>query len=710
MSEGTPPVWATRDSVLEHVELFRRGAQITRRLAPAGALRVRVGALPLELEDGSARIELAAGRALVRGLRVVLDVQSDETDPVHPETEELRALRRRLRAIALELDALRARFERATGLAIPERPARDHGRPPPPAPDRGRLELLELRFALQREAREQTQRLERERLQLERRLETTLERENKRSTDAALRHRVQKAVEIELERADADAVLALVYRVRSAVWAPSYRLTFDTRARRARLAMGAVVAQCTGENWRGASLSVSTARMDGWYDLPELASLRIGRAQPLPRTGYRPLPEGGAALFADHDRAFRLPASPVETSPRHGEPDPLAIPRSMSNDGLPPGGAATTKRTAPRSDARAAPPPMIAKAMPATQAMPAAPALPQAPAPRALARAPMLGHSDEGSFGAPMDQELVAESSVLPEHRPREEPRRQGAPAMRVTRALLDYGSLRLGAPSAAKRGVLRAADPQGDSVVVEALAAARAVEQVLGALSPPAAHTYPESLFGFDHRYDAEGRVDVPSDCAFHSVAITEAEGPATLLHVCVPREDAAVFRTLELDSPLAGAILEGPVDVYLDGALCISSSVAPTPTAGKLAIGMGIDESVKVARNVRFREESAGLLGGSASLVHQIEIDVQNAGASAIRLEVRERLPVIAKGQDDIEIRLGKTSPPWQDLAQDDPPLEGGKRWTLEVAAGQKATLSAEYAIRISARNELVGGNRRG
>jgi len=245
---------------------------------------------------------------------------------------------------------------------------------------------------------------------------------------------------------------------------------------------------------------------------------------------------------------------------------------------------------------------------------------------------------------------------------------------------------------------------------VVEALAAARAVEQVLGALSPPAAHTYPESLFGFDHRYDAEGRVDVPSDCAFHSVAITEAEGPATLLHVCVPREDAAVFRTLELDSPLAGAILEGPVDVYLDGALCISSSVAPTPTAGKLAIGMGIDESVKVARNVRFREESAGLLGGSASLVHQIEIDVQNAGASAIRLEVRERLPVIAKGQDDIEIRLGKTSPPWQDLAQDDPPLEGGKRWTLEVAAGQKATLSAEYAIRISARNELVGGNRRG
>jgi hypothetical protein len=176
------------------------------------------------------------------------------------------------------------------------------------------------------------------------------------------------------------------------------------------------------------------------------------------------------------------------------------------------------------------------------------------------------------------------------------------------------------------------------------------------------------------------------------------------------VPHEDPAVFRTLELASPLAGAVLRGPADVYLDGALLVSSSVSPTPTAGKLEIGMGIDEAVKVARNVRFREESAGLMGGSTSLVHELEVEVQNASPSAIRLEVRERLPVLVKGEEDIEIRPGKTSPPWQDYVQDDPPLEGGKRWTIDVAAGQKATLTAEYAIRISAKNELVGGNRRG
>jgi hypothetical protein len=68
-----------------------------------------------------------------------------------------------------------------------------------------------------------------------------------------------------------------------------------------------------------------------------------------------------------------------------------------------------------------------------------------------------------------------------------------------------------------------------------------------------------------------------------------------------------------------------------------------------------------------------------------------------------------VLAKGEEDIEIRLGRASPPWTDYAQDEEPLEGGKRWRVDLAAGQRATLTAEYAIRISAKNELVGGNRR-
>lgn len=720
MSEPRDDGWEARESVLESVEIFRRGAEIVRSVALVGSeQRVRVGGLPLELDDGSVRIEVEGG-AIVRSFRVAFELAGREGDPLHAEPEELRELHRKIRGLVLELEELRARHARTAGLAIPERPARDHGRPPPPAPDRARLELLELRFALQREARERTQALELEKRDLERTARRLADEHARRTADAPSRHRVLKSIAIELaESAPASAVLHVAYRVRSARWAPSYRLSFDTRTGRAHLTMRAVVAQRTGEDWRGAELSVSTARMDGWYDLPELASLRIGRAQPAPRTGYRALPADGGALFADHDRG--LPSArlaPLAQAPvtRAAQPVPAPAmvptmtfaavapmsPMAPPVAGGPPG--------APTGAPYAGPPPPAPAAPMPRQAMAEAVAAPQSMA-RAKSgglMANLLGGLGGGGGalaeeGASADAYQAAAGAPLPPTSP--------------TRALLDFGSLRLAAPEDPRRGTLRALERDERAkeaglppdAIVAALSALAAREAEMSALAPPAQHTYPDSLFGFDHRYAARGRADVPSDGAFHTLAITDAEGPASLLHVSVPREEPGVFRTLELACPLEGAVLRGPVDVYLDGSLAVSGSLSPTPAKGRIRVGMGLDESVKVARNVRFREESAGLMGGSSSLVHELELEARNNGPRPVRLEIRERLPVLAKGEEEIEIRPGKVSPPWQELAQTEPPLEGGRRWEIELASGAVTSLSAEYAIRISAKHELVGGNRR-
>jgi hypothetical protein len=79
-----------------------------------------------------------------------------------------------------------------------------------------------------------------------------------------------------------------------------------------------------------------------------------------------------------------------------------------------------------------------------------------------------------------------------------------------------------------------------------------------------------------------------------------------------------------------------------------------------------------------------------------------------------VRERLPVLRQGEDDIKLEVEDVSPAWEKFEPfpsepHHPRLRGGHRWTVALAPAEEKRLSVRYAIRISSKHELVGGNRR-
>lgn len=709
-----------RPSRIERVELFRKGAEVVRVVSLEGSeSRVRIDELPLELDDASVRVEVQRGRVVVGSVRVAVESTLRSAPASTAESAELQAVRRRLRAIALELEELRIRLERASALALPERPPHERGQAPLAAPDRARLELLHLRHRWMSEARARARALERERRGLERTARSLEEKLAARGAAAADRVRTFKSAIVELERTDPmGAALALRYRVSSARWAPSYRLSFDPATGRARLAMRAMVAQRTGEDWRGVALAVSTARMDAWYDLPELLALRIGRVQPAPRSGFRPLPTDGRDLFADHDRDLGAAArtwtsgpgsfAPSQPAPRAGVA-PLSTSRSaatasaandtqdeMTRHPQAGAGSGLAFAAAPWMDGAAFAVPAAAAPPPTAAAAPAAAPSPTAAAVPAAAPPPMayLGEATRES-----SEDALEISPAPDEAHPGVDSTAMPGPGW------FRYAALRLEPPSSPFRGRLRFSDPDGERESL--LAAVLEARDAPFDVPVPPRHKYPSALFGFDHRYAAEALADVPSLGVFHAVAILEVETPASMTHVTVPREDPSVYRTLALAAPFS--LLAGPVDVLLGGELVVSGEIEPTPAGGPLVLGLGVDETVRVARRVRFHESSAGLLGGSSQLVHEVEVEVRNNGSLPVRVEVRERLPVPAPGQEDVEVRLLRVQPSWEEHAQDDPPLEGGRRWIVDLAPGEVTTLGAEYAIRIPAKYELIGGNRR-
>jgi len=224
-----------------------------------------------------------------------------------------------------------------------------------------------------------------------------------------------------------------------------------------------------------------------------------------------------------------------------------------------------------------------------------------------------------------------------------------------------------------------------------------------------PGGHLVSDSIDGFDYTFCARRPVDVPSDGAFHSLSIAEEDAETNLRYVVVPREGSEVFRFVTFKNPLDSPVLAGPADIYVGGDFILTSPMKTSAPLGKVEIGLGVEEGIKVARNSNFEEHASGLLGGRLGLEHRISIDLSNQLKRPVDVEVRERLPSLLEGEEEIEMEIGEIEPPWEEWKQVLSPIKGSYRWKLRLDAGAERSLSAKYTINLSSKKKLSGGNRR-
>ena len=738
-------------SRLEAVTVYARGARVIRVASVAAPLpaRVRFADLPLALIDDRVRVEVV-GPALATSLHVDFESPATIADATADEPADVRAARQRLALAEAERERVEAALDQLAGSPLV---AADPTDEPPAAWDAvvaARVALVGVRAARELQLREGLAGARAEIEDARLALEILVTREARlTSARGAKLHELRKVVEIELvASAGAGAVeLRLEYQVRSARWAPSYVARLGERSESggvghppaspvgrgaapviddegARVELRAVVAQSSGEDWLGASLVLSTAEPAQLAELPELAPQRIGRRQDVPaRRGFRAPPQGAEGLYADFDRTRARPAPSLAPAVMESALDDQLGSESLANEvwddgtsrakeafSTPPMGhpmmvSAASSRGGLGQDAkqligRAVPTPKSAPAIPSGAATPMQAAAPQAQAAYAAFRAPGRGgevakkreRSDrpEGGGGALARREEPMAAASVPR---------------------LDYAELRMPPPSAASRGRLEPAPKTAMSAAIATRI--RDTDAALASLPLPGgciadwAHT-------FDYAFVADGRVDVASDGAWHSLAITAKSATVALRHVAVPREQIDVFRVASITNPFDGPLLPGPIDVYDRGQFLVTSAVDATPPGGKVEIGLGVDATVKVARNIEYREEATGMLRGGLRLIHGVAIDVENLSARAIDLEVRERVPVSVPGDDAVEVTLGRVEPAWERWTPDpaapvDERLRGGHRWRVAVAPKAKTTLRVGYEIKIASKLELVGGNRR-
>ncbi len=729
------------ESRIESVQVYARGAQVTRRVhvatAAAGAggtgeLEVVVGGVTPLAEAGSLRAEVFGGRQVI-ALRSQLVVPAVPSAP-GPSLARVRELELTVERLCGELAALDTR--RRALLEIAWQPALD-GRDRRLEPARRMADALAVaglcgELAAEIEPRLRT--LDDELVATRRQLDAArLAAAQATSGERAGPGHPTREVRVRLSGAAAAGFeLALTYVVGAARWWPAYAARISEAGARAELELAAFVAQASGEDWTGVALALSTADLVADVRLPELASLRLSRRQPPARRGYRAPPPGLDALFELHDRAMAaLPAAPAAPGARprrpvrqtlvakaparrtrglddfsevtgagvtlHEEDADLATSTEMMAY---PDAEAPEEPTETHRPYRGAPPQGLS--LPAPSAAPSATPMakmmsasfagapPPAQAERSK-RSMMTGGAPGGGGGPPPPAPPLGYAAAA-------------AAAIEPADAWLDFDSLELadGEPGAG-RGRLRRA-PESAAGVQRAQAAA----QVDRVAAPPLTIDPRSSRGMFDHRYEARAGLDVPSDARVHRVPLARTAAPAQPRFVTVPREAAEVYREVALTNPFDAPLLPGPVDVYVEGVLLTTASLVEVGKGGQLALGLGVEDRLRVARNARAEEQSAGLLGGSVTIDHRVTIELRSSLGRAVTVDVIDRVPVT--DDDDIEItQSGRPAPEVYEQVERGQPVRGGLRWRVPLAAGARAEVELSYRVKLAAKNEIVGGNRR-
>ena len=703
-------------SRIETVKVYSAGATVTRIAEfplTAGELpeHVEIPGLPLALDDSRVRvrIEVDQGAApLACDVRIGLAVPPPQETTNPPADEEIRAAVAEVRQIQDVIALIDNEISVLRHLHVPDRPDGEPGKAPPPSPMSARLALAnfsdeQIRDRIQ-EKRENLAKLHK----VEEHLADLQQKQHKASTARDARpNELRKTVIVRLSyegepSTEQVSQLVVEYFVPGARWTPTYVCRLNSAESSASIAVRALICQRTGEDWSGVRLELSTAEPMAWCALPELPSLRLGRSQPvLRKSGWRKPPIGAEILFEDFDRQKGVALAAV--------PNPPAI-ANVSSVSMPP-----SPKPLPKYE-----PTRKVKAQESRADVAQMTTVPL----KHMEREDDASEDSDDLASVPRFESFESRETLASPLRRRRA--RHEASLNDPQTGLLTYGFMRMGAADdQAKRSKLSIEQQEETyleilkrqeivvrfNVVYEVQKAVSNAQSCLSFALPPGGIDVRHVAGSFDYAYSADGRVDVPSDGQFHSVALTSKSTAVDLRYIVVPREDTNVFRIAQLRNLLQAPLLAGSVDVYVNDEYILSTNIATVPPKGQMELGLGVEQAIKVARNTSYDEVRSGeTIVAFNELRHKIKIDITNLLPREAKIEVRERLPIPDEGAK-VDVQIDQVTPAWEKYKQQErsAPIQGGYRWRVEVPAKEQKSLSVDYTVKTFVDSELIGGNRR-
>ncbi len=164
-----------------------------------------------------------------------------------------------------------------------------------------------------------------------------------------------------------------------------------------------------------------------------------------------------------------------------------------------------------------------------------------------------------------------------------------------------------------------------------------------------------------------------------------------AGMYYSAVPSQNDAAYLTAEIENKDELSLMPGEMAVYLDGDYSGKQQIGKVINTGdKLTVSFGIDENIKIKREITDKKSGdRGLFGNDSGIDYGFKITVENFNKKEADVEIKEPMPV--SQHDKIKAEVYKASD--ECVKKDE---NGICTMKFKLGAGQKKTIT--YRVKIT------------
>ena len=214
-----------------------------------------------------------------------------------------------------------------------------------------------------------------------------------------------------------------------------------------------------------------------------------------------------------------------------------------------------------------------------------------------------------------------------------------------------------------------------------------------MGWMPPAMAGDLPAMLAGgYEFTYVSAQAESIRTGAEARRVPLFTQSFPAESWIKIMPALSHSAYLVAEVTNTGATPWLQGRAHLFVGADLVGDASVPTTAPGEKVTLPLGIDDAIKVDRNVQVVSTERGVFSKQDVSAYQVVIELLNTRKTTVAVRVFDQISL--PHQKEVEIALTKTDPPpWKD----DKALkeEGHLEWRLDLSAGQKRSVGFTYEV---------------